>query len=92
MARNSAQAAELGMPFRDAFETADADHLLFVVHPRETDWILTGIRREAEGFALRADLPEAWAGLTKTAFETVSGVFGARFCHDGRFYRGGCGS
>lgn len=75
----------MGMPFRDAIEKAAADHLLFVVHPRETDWALTGIRREAEGFALRADLPEAWAGLTGSAFETVSGVSGARFCHNGRF-------
>lgn len=75
----------MGMPFRDAIEKAGADHLLFVIHPRETDWALTGIRREAEGFALRADLPEAWAGLTDAAFEAASGVPGARFCHNGRF-------
>lgn len=39
----------IGMPFGSAIEKAGADHLLFVVHPRETDWALTGIRREAEG-------------------------------------------
>lgn len=75
----------MGMPFRSAIEKAGADHLLFVVHPRETDWTLTGIRREPEGFALRADLPEAWAGLTDVAFEAASGVPGARFCHNARF-------
>lgn len=74
-----------GMPFRSAIQKAGADHLLFVIHPRETDWALTGIRREADGFALRADLPESWAGLTDAAFETVSGVAGARFCHNARF-------
>lgn len=75
----------MGMPFRSAVEKAAADHLLFVVHPRETDWAITGIRREAEGFALRADLPAAWAGLTDAAFEEASGVPGARFCHNARF-------
>jgi uncharacterized UPF0160 family protein len=75
----------MGMPFRSAIEKAGADHLLFVVHPRETDWTLTGIRREPEGFALRADLPEAWAGLTDAAFEAASGVPGSRFCHNARF-------
>lgn len=75
----------MGMPFRSAITAAGADHLLFVVHPRETDWALTGIRRDADGFALRADLPEAWAGLTDAAFEAASGVPGARFCHNARF-------
>ena len=75
----------MGMPFRAAIDKARADHLLFVVHPRETDWALTGIRRDAEGFALRADLPAAWAGLTDAPLEAASGVPGARFCHNARF-------
>nr|WP_111301734.1 MYG1 family protein [Paracoccus saliphilus] len=74
-----------GMPFRAAVQKAEADHLLFVIHPRETDWALTGIRRDGDGFALRADLPEAWAGLTDDAFEAASGIPGARFCHNARF-------
>lgn len=74
-----------GTPFRSAVEKAGADHLLFVIHPRDSDWALTGIRRDATGFALRADLPEAWAGLTDAAFEAASGVPGARFCHNARF-------
>ncbi len=40
----------MGMPFRAAIVRAKADHLLFVVHPRENDWCLTGIRRADEGF------------------------------------------
>lgn len=74
-----------GMPFRAAIESAGADHLLFVIHPRESDWALTGIRKHADGFEQRADLPEAWAGLTDAALEAASGVAGARFCHNGRF-------
>ncbi len=75
----------MGMPFRPAIVKAGADHLLFVVHPRERDWCVTGIRRGEEGFALRADLPAAWAGLTNHELEAVCGVEGATFCHNGRF-------
>ncbi len=74
-----------GMPFRPAIVKAGADHLLFVVHPRQQDWCVTGIRQADDGFALRADLPAAWAGLTNADLEMTSGVAGAVFCHNGRF-------
>lgn len=75
----------MGMPFRAAVVKAGADHLLFVVHPRDKDWCLTGIRRADDGFELRADLPAAWAGLTNGELEAACGVKGATFCHNGRF-------
>lgn len=75
----------LGMPFRSAVVKSGADHLLFVVHPRNNDWCLTGIRKSDDGFELRADLPAAWAGLTNGDLEAVSGVEGASFCHNGLF-------
>lgn len=75
----------IGMPFRSAIVKAGADHLLFVVHPRNSDWCLTGIRKSDDGFELRADLPAAWAGLTNGDLEAVCGVEGASFCHNGRF-------
>ncbi|WP_137154851.1 MYG1 family protein [Rhizobium sp. FKL33] len=75
----------MGMPFRSAVVKAGADHLLFVVHPRDKDWCLTGIRRADEGFELRADLPASWAGLTNRDLEAACGVEGASFCHNGRF-------
>ena len=75
-----------GMPFRSVVVRSGADHLLFVVHPRgDKDWSLGGIRLQEDGFAQRADLPAAWAGLTDAALEAASGVKGARFCHNGRF-------
>ena len=46
---------------------------------------MTGSWPSEEGFALRADLPAAWAGLTQAALEAASGVAGASFCHNGRF-------
>ncbi|MBI1171473.1 MYG1 family protein [bacterium] len=75
----------MGMPFRAAITRAGADHLLFVVHPRQDDWCLTGIRRNEVEFDLRADLPAHWAGLTDAALEAASGVKGATFCHNARF-------
>ena len=75
----------MGMPFRAAIEKAGADHLLFVVHPRGEDWALTTIRKSGDTFEARADLPEAWAGLTDTALEAASSVTGAKFCHNARF-------
>ena len=75
----------MGMPFRPAVVKAGADHLLFVVHPRGSDWCLTTIRKADEGFEVRADLPAVWAGLTNGDLEAVCGVKGASFCHNGRF-------
>ncbi len=75
----------MGMPFRAGVEKAGADHLLFVVHPRGTDWALTTIRIGDDTFDNRADLPAAWAGLTDAALEQACGIKGAKFCHNGRF-------
>jgi uncharacterized UPF0160 family protein len=75
----------MGMPFRPAIVKAGADHLLFVVHPRDKDWCITGIRRSENSFEQRADLPAAWAGLSNADLEAVCGVKGASFCHNGRF-------
>lgn len=76
----------MGMPFRPTVVKMGAAHLLFVITPRDGgDWTIGTIRAEEEGFATRADLPAAWAGLTGEALEAASGVPGAIFCHKGRF-------
>lgn len=74
-----------GMPFRGAIEKTGADHLLFVVNPRDDDWAIGGIRITGDSFEQRADLPATWAGLTDEALEEASGVKGAKFCHNGLF-------
>ncbi|MGE8102471.1 MYG1 family protein [Allorhizobium sp. NPDC080224] len=75
----------MGMPFRPAIVKAGADQLLFVVHPRDKDWCITGIRKAEDSFEQRADLPAAWAGLSNGDLEAACGVKGATFCHNGRF-------
>jgi uncharacterized UPF0160 family protein len=75
----------MGMPYRAALDQLQADHIMFVVHPRGADWTLNGIKLSNDTFEQRADLPAAWAGLTDTALEDASGVKGAKFCHNARF-------
>jgi uncharacterized UPF0160 family protein len=75
----------MGMPYRSVLDRAEADHMLFVIHPRGDDWTLNGIKLSNDTFEQRADLPAAWAGLTDAALEDVSGVKGAVFCHNARF-------
>mgnify|MGYP006135215677 CR=1 FL=1 len=75
----------IGMPYRSVLDQEDADHILFVIHPRGGDWALNGIKLSNDTFEQRADLPAAWAGLTNTELENVSGVKGAKFCHNARF-------
>ncbi|PCI03014.1 MAG: metal-dependent hydrolase [Hyphomicrobiales bacterium] len=75
----------MGMPYLSALHKAEADHMLFVVNPRGGDWTLNGIKLSSDTFDQRADLPAAWAGLKDTELEDVSGVKGAKFCHNARF-------
>ncbi|MFT5787051.1 MAG: uncharacterized UPF0160 family protein [Ascidiaceihabitans sp.] len=75
----------MGMPYRSALDQTEADHIMFMVHPRGEDWTLNGIKLSSETFDQRADLPAEWAGLTDAALEEVSGVKGAKFCHNARF-------
>ncbi len=75
----------MGMPYRSVLDNAGADHMLFVVNPRGTDWTLNGIKLSNDTFDQRADLPAAWAGLSDSALEEASGVKGAKFCHNARF-------
>jgi len=75
----------MAMPYRSVLDQAEADHMLFVIHPRGDDWTLNGIKLSNDTFDQRADLPVAWAGLTDTALENASGVKGAKFCHNARF-------
>jgi uncharacterized UPF0160 family protein len=74
-----------GASFNRAIRESGADHLLFVVHPRKTDWVVSCVSVEPGSYARRRDLPEAWAGLEGEALAEVTGVPDAVFCHRARF-------
>jgi len=69
----------MSITYLSALEQAEADHILFVIHPRNGDWTLNGIKLSNDTFERRADLPAAWAGLTDAALEDASGVKRAKF-------------
>ena len=75
----------MGMPYGTVLDKSGADHIMFVVNPRGTEWTLNGIKLSKDTFEQRADLPAAWAGLSDAALEEASGVTGAKFCHNARF-------
>lgn len=61
---------------------------LFVVIPasdRSGDWHAYGVRRDPNGFELRKDLPEDWAGKADEELAEITGVPDAVFCHNKRF-------
>lgn len=74
-----------GAPFNGAIREAGADRILFVVHPRRTDWVVSTVSVEPGSYARRRDLPAAWAGLEGEALAAVTGVPDAVFCHRARF-------
>lgn len=74
-----------GAPFRAAIEEAGADHILFVVHLRKTDWIVSTVSVQEGSYTRRLDLPEAWAGLEWSDLAAQTGVPDAVFCHRARF-------
>lgn len=74
-----------GMPFLEALTATDAQHVLFVVHPRAGDWALRAVPVTAGERALRRPLPSAWSGLEHEALAAVCGVADAVFCHRNRF-------
>lgn len=74
-----------GAPFRGAITEAGADHVLLVVHPRKTDWVVSTVSDPPGSYTTRLDLPEAWAGLEGEALAAETGVGAAVFCHRARF-------
>ena len=74
------------IPFDSAIAEAGAEHILFVVYPRDDDWALAGVRRDPNDYPLRQDLPAEWAGLEGLDLVEQSGVPDAIFCHQLRFF------
>ena len=61
----------------------------FVVFPDiKSGFRLQTIPLSEEGFQARKNLPLSWKGLRGEEFDSVTGVPGGVFCHDGRFICG----
>lgn len=60
---------------------------LFVIYKKRIDnnWSLKSIRNDSFSFEPRKRLPESWAGKRDEELEKVTGIKGAKFCHNARF-------
>jgi uncharacterized UPF0160 family protein len=68
------------------FQRADQATLLYVVFPSERGgYMLQQVPVSPDSFEGRKPLPAAWAGLRDGAFQSVTEVADAKFCHPGRF-------
>jgi uncharacterized UPF0160 family protein len=61
--------------------------VVYVVFPDVANgrWVLRAVPANEHGFAVKAPLPEAWAGKRDQELSAVTGVPDAVFCHNGRF-------
>lgn len=61
--------------------------VLYVVFPDAANgrWVVRAVPASEHGFAVKAPLPEAWAGKRDQELSAVTGVSDAVFCHNGRF-------
>lgn len=59
--------------------------VLFVVFPREEEFLLQTVRGQGGSLGNRKSLPEAWAGKRGQELNELVGIQDAIFCHSGRF-------
>lgn len=62
--------------------------VLFVVFPREDEFLLQTVRGSGGSLGNRKSLPEAWAGKRDEELNEIVGIDDAIFCHSGRFIAG----
>lgn len=69
--------------------TQEMPHVRFVVYPNPTgQYMIRSVPVFGKRFRSRVDLPSAWAGLSGEAFQSVTGVADAVFCHNACFVAG----
>lgn len=62
--------------------------ILFVVFPREDEYLLQTVRGVGGSLGNRKSLPEEWAGKRDEELNEIIGIDDAIFCHSGRFIAG----
>jgi uncharacterized UPF0160 family protein len=79
---------DANVPWQKAVFGNSLADLLSVVAPSGTkgQWGVTAVPVEEGSFTNRKPFPKAWAGLTDTALQEVTGVADARFCHRSLFF------
>jgi len=66
-----------------------ADKALYMVYPSHTGkWMIQTVPVEPGSFEDKKSLPKPWAGLSDKAFQEVTAIDDAMFCHNGLFIAG----
>ena len=75
------------MPYEETLLTIDElKRIDFVIFPSNRGgYNVKTVPKSFEDKTFRKNFPEEWAGLTNEKLEEVTGVLGARFCHNTRF-------
>tara|TARA_R110001583_G_scaffold38455_3_gene124291 strand:+ start:3638 stop:4510 length:873 start_codon:yes stop_codon:yes gene_type:complete len=68
---------------------SSSEKALFVVYPSQVgQWKIQTVPKELGSFEDRKSLPKHWAGLDGEAFQEITGLNDAMFCHNGLFIAG----
>ncbi len=62
--------------------------VLFVIYPRDGEYLIQTVRGSGGTFGNRKSLPKAWAGLRELELGEIIGIEDAVFCHPARFIAG----
>lgn len=76
-------------PWARLLNSIDRDkEVLYVVFPREEEYLLQTVRGHGGSLGNRKSLPEEWAGKRDEELNEIVGIDDAIFCHSGRFIAG----
>ncbi|MCX8128830.1 MAG: MYG1 family protein [Clostridia bacterium] len=80
---------EAAYPWANTLSRIDREkEVLFVIYPREEQYLLQTVRDNGSSFRDRKRLPKAWAGKREEELGKIVGIDDAVFCHPSRFIAG----
>ncbi|MGE5632985.1 MAG: MYG1 family protein [Caulobacteraceae bacterium] len=76
-------------PWATAINEIDTrKEVLFVIFPRDKEFLIQTVRGSGGPFGNRKSLPKSWAGKRENGLNEVIGINDAIFCHPARFIAG----
>lgn len=80
---------EQSYPWTQAlYEIDEKNEVLFVIYPREDQYLIQTVRKNDGTYGDRKRLPESWAGKRDEELNKEIGIKDAVFCHSARFIAG----
>jgi uncharacterized UPF0160 family protein len=73
---------------RSLYEVDTQKEVLFVIYPRDGEYLIQTVRGGGGIHRNRKSLPQSWAGKRAEALNEIIGIDDAIFCHPDRFIAG----